>query len=666
MSSAHELSGDFSAADESIWVELVEKALRGRSPDSLSSKTEHGLTVRALYRESDWQSATDPSGYPGLSPFVRGGAAGRDEWLAWDIRQIVRHSDLTHAHDQIFEALNGGASSLELVCDPSGLHGVGIRSKADVEVLLDGVKLDLATVALRSDWAQPGFDRALATLVATAIPEDERGLAQIAFNLDPIGAFARTGQANASLHGALQNLGDDTDYLRSKFPAGTVIGVDASLVHEAGGDEIQELAYAAAVGAAYMRAGINAGLSADDTAKSMLFRLAVGGDYHLEIPKLRALRRIWGRIAEAFGADGAVCLQATTSGRMLAKRDPWTNLLRNTSACFAAGVGGADIVTVRTYTDALGHPGSLARRMARNTQIIAQEESGLGRVIDPAGGSWAFETLTEEMAQSAWTVFQQIEGQGGILGALENGAFQAMVAKSCEDRRNAVASRREWVTGVSDFPALAQVPPDIDEVTGATPPPSEQTSLATNGEETAEALMAASIGGATLTRSTEETSEEVAGLAMKSMRLAEAFERLRDRVDTHASDGSPPAVFLAAVGPLADHSARLTYATNFFAAGGIASAGASGSNEELAETFKASGQEIACICGSDAAYDEAAEGLARALKAAGATRVYLAGKPGENRGRMEEAGIDEFIHIGVDVVNALERVHATLGVGAEH
>lgn len=664
MSSSLTISGDFPAADRAAWEEIVEKALKGRSASALDSKTEHGLPVQALYRDSDWRPADGAEGYPGMAPFTRGGSPTRDAWLPWDIRQMVRHPDPATAREEIFEALNNGVSSIELRLDADGENGCRISRTEQFTRLLDGVKLDLATLALDLIGSAVGSEAELAAIVAAAIPEADRTSALIAFNLDPIGAFARTGSCAGSPDDAVSSSMKVAKALAEAFPSASILRVDSRVVHEAGGTEVHELAYSAATFAAYMRAAIESGFDASAAATSTLFTVAVGADYHLEIPKLRAARKILGRVAEAFGAPGALRLQAVTSRRMLTARDTWTNLLRNTAACFAAGVGGADIVTSRTFTDAVGHAGPLARRMARNTQIIAQEESALGRVIDPPGGSWAFERLTDDMAKAAWSAFQEIEAKGGIAAALAAGNFQSEVGTARQARRTAVATRAEWITGVNDFPDLQEeVPPTAaaTRLESSSAPPREPTQL---GAGTLQDLMSAATRGATFSELAQvrATGDEAECDPLWPVRLSEPFEALRDLADRRREAGRPPRIFLAALGPLAEHSARLTFAKNFFAVGGIESVIASDPDLALGQAFGASDCELACICGADSRYALEAADAASQLKTAGAGRVYLAGKPGEQQEAFVRAGIDEFIHIGVDVIASLELAHAELGL----
>jgi methylmalonyl-CoA mutase len=662
------LSADFPPGDEARWRVLVEKALKDAPFSRLTTHTEHGVAVKPLYRAPDWDAAGGASGLPGLPPFTRGDRAINDAYLPWDIRQVVMHPDPAAAAAEVMEALNGGVSSIELRVDAAGEQGVVARSASDLSKILADVKFDLATVALEAAGASSAHGVELAALLATAVGDQAAGDAMLAFNVDPIGALARTGGLPGPADAELAEAAAFAVDALKQFPKAKLLRADGRPVHEAGGTEVQELAFMAASGAEYMRALMTAGLSADDAAQAILFCISVGPDYQVEMAKLRAARRIWGRIAEAFGAKGpaaAMTLQAVTSRRMLTKRDPWVNMLRNTAACFAAGVGGADIVTVRTFTDAIGLPAKLARRIARNTQVIAQEESSLGKVTDAPGGSWAIETLGQNLAEAAWGLFQQIEREGGVLQALANGGFQVGVADARAKRMKAVARRKEWITGVNDFPLLKEEIPSVETVDLAQ---IVRTAAEASGHAPTDrnwgALRAAAADRATLAdlAKTGETGAEVE--PFWPIRLSEPFERLRDLADQRVAAGKPPKVFLAALGPLAEHSARLMYAQNFFAAGGIEAVTVAGGPADIAAAFRTAECGLACLCGSDKRYAADAVLAALALRTAGAGRIYLAGKPGDMETTLRDAGIVEFIHVGVDMLASLELAHAELGLGA--
>jgi methylmalonyl-CoA mutase len=251
---------------------------------------------------------------------------------------------------------------------------------------------------------------------------------------------------------------------REQLPAATFLRVDARAAHEAGATEAQEIAAALSSGVAYVRALDEAGVSPADANAAISFAIAVGPDVLIETAKLRALRLCWARILEASGAapdHRAARIHAFTSRRMMTRYDAWTNILRVTTAAYAAAIGGADDITTYPFTDALGLPTPFARRVARNTQHVLLEECRLGHVADPAGGAWFVEKLTRELAAKAWEIMQEIERRGGIVAAFQDGYLQAIVAEARARRQQLIATRRETITGVTDYPLLGAAMPDV-------------------------------------------------------------------------------------------------------------------------------------------------------------------------------------------------------------
>jgi methylmalonyl-CoA mutase len=350
-------------------------------------------------------------------------------------------------------------------------------------------------------------------------------------------------------------------------------------------------------------------------------RYAATTDQFLTMAKLRASRRLWSRVGDVIGAEKGARVpphHAVTSPAMLSAYDPWVNLLRTTVACFAAGAGGADAVTVLPYDTVSSGPSSspLGRRLARNIQGLLLDECQLARVIDPAGGSWYVESLTDELARAAWAWFQEIEAHGGMIAALADGLIQERLTVTQQARVGRVATGVEPITGVTEFPNIDEAPP-------LTPVTADQ------------------------------------------WRYPAAFEAQRGRSDRYLEQhGRRPSVFLANLGPPAIHTARAAFAKNLFEVVGIRAVGhdQSVTADDAGAEFSASGAGLACICSNDATYVELAEDIARALKAAGASRVYLAGRPGDHRASWEAAGVDEFVYQGCDRLDVLTRALDTAGV----
>ncbi|WP_405818450.1 methylmalonyl-CoA mutase family protein [Streptomyces sp. NBC_00838] len=614
------LAAEFPEPTHDQWQGLVEGVLRksGRdvsgtaAEDALSTALEDGLTTRPLYTAAD-----DPGdgGLPGFAPFTRGGTPGGPAPGGWDVRQRHARTDPARTNEAVLADLANGTTSLWLAV---GRSGVPVTGLADA---VDGVYLDLAPVALD---AGDEFPEAAAELLRLY---DERGVprgeARGTLGADPVGLLARTGHEAPGLTDAAAEL---AGLCHREYPGLCALVVDALPYHEAGGSAAQELGCSLAAGVAALRDLDAAGLSVEAACGQLEFRYAATADQFLTIAKLRAARRLWSRVAEVSGAGPAGAAQrqhAVTSSVMMTRRDPWVNMLRTTVASLAAGVGGADSVTVLPFDHSLGLPDAFARRIARNTSTILIEESHLGRVIDPAGGSWYVERLTDDLAHAAWAWFQEIERAGGQRAALRGGLVAERLAATWAARSEKLARRREPVTGVSEFPHLAEAP----VVRDASPP--------------------AATGG------------------LPTVHRDDAFETLRSRSDAHlASTGARPRVFLAALGTAAAHTARVTFASNLFQSGGVEPVHdpVTVDAATAADAFERSGAAIACLCSSDPLYAEQAGDVAAALKSAGATRVYLAGRPGELRESLTRAGVDEFVAAGGDAVAQLTSALDHMGV----
>ncbi|MGE0828162.1 MAG: methylmalonyl-CoA mutase family protein [Hyphomonadaceae bacterium] len=624
------LAADFSPPDEAAWRKLAEKSLKGAPWERLVGKTADGAALKPLYREADFATANDPSGFPGGAPFVRGAAAARPTTLPWHIRQIVAHPDPEKANAEILADLERGVSSIALSIDPDGHGGVAIRTAAQLAITLEGVLADLAPIAidagLHSQWA--------GEILAAYLAERNLRDAPAAFNVDPIGALMRTGTMS---NDALAKAAAFAKKIAHNHPNASALRVDAQPVHEAGGSEGQELGAALAAGIAYLRALTEAGVSIHEASRLILFSFSVGPDVLVETAKLRALRLTWARVMEAAGAkpeNRAAQIHAVTSLRMMTRHDPWTNILRGTAASAAAAFGGAEAITTRPLTDPIGLPTAFARRIARNTQIVLMEESRLGHVTDPAGGAWFVEKMTRDLAEAGWAFMQKIEIEGGVIAALTRGWLQDDIKAIREAHQRAFATRKETITGVTDFPLL-----------GAEAPAIETSSYKPKGQAPA------------------APAKDIACAPLAPIRWAEPFEALRVK----AERAQAPKVFFATLGALSEFSARANFARNLFAVGGIGAHEPEAIYEgpaQMCAAYAAAQTPTAVIVGTDAAYETQAAEAARALKAAGAEWIILAGRPGAQEEALRAAGVDQFVFVGRDALEMLERLHASLGIAA--
>lgn len=430
------ISSDFPAASLADWRALADKSLKGAPFETLVGRTADGLAIQPLY-------AADPAravlrARPGLSG---------DPARPWDLRTLIDHPDPAEANALAHEALTGGGASLLLRLDPAGETGVAAGSQDDLARALDGVLLDLAPVALDAGFLGAQAADWLAVL-AKGAPE-----APLAFHLDPLSAFAREGRSPGPLGACVTAAAKAGACHAGTYPRASLFLASGRFVHEAGGTEAQELGVMAAAAVAYLRALDASGIAPDEGLRRIVLGLSADARYPIQIAKLRAARAVWARIAEACGSDAPAVIEVRSSARMLANRGVHNNLLRLTAAAFASAAGGAQAVALDPFTAPLGGDNPLARRQARNIQLVLMEEAHLGRVADPAGGAFFFEQLTDDLARAGWAVFQSIEAEGGLAPALMSGKLSEDVAAAREALIASVRDGAHPILGVSLYPA---------------------------------------------------------------------------------------------------------------------------------------------------------------------------------------------------------------------
>jgi methylmalonyl-CoA mutase len=594
-------AGDFPSASEADWRKLVDATLKGGPFEQLKSRTYDGLTVEPLY--SPARAANN--------------VAGRAGGAAWTVMQRVDHPDPAAANAQAREDLEGGATGLVLVFAGSvSANGFGLEANpAALARVLDGIELGRLVIDLNLSPPTRHMARELAALIKARGPEPAR--LDLRFSLNPIGGFAASGRSPqawdklaASLAATIGQLAHDG--FRGPFAVG-----DGRVIHNAGGSEAQELAFALGSAVAYLRALEQSGMALQKAYDAIYFRLTADADQFLTMVKFRAMRKLWARVATAAGlTPNAAIVTAETAWRMLTRRDAYGNILRSTIAVAAAGLGGADAITVLPHTAPLGLPDDFARRIARNMQLVLLQESNLARVADPAAGSGAFEALTEQLCLAAWTQFQEIEGAGGVWAALESGLIQRNVATVRAARQQALASGKEILTGTNAYPDMFEAPPGVLDVA---------------------AHVAAS-----------DEAAAISAEPLPRLRLAEPFEALRERSDQIlAATGARPRVFLATLGAPAEFAARVNFAKNFFEAGGIEALGGAPSDYHAAQAA------IVCLCPSGKASEQELASAAMSLKRSGAKHICFAGPIAAREHAMRAAGVQTFIHEGSDALATL-------------
>jgi methylmalonyl-CoA mutase len=592
-------------ASEADWRTLVERVLDGRPFESLVSATFEGLKIAPLY--------------PRVTS--EGTRALRQKPGAWKISQRMDHPEPETANAMARADLDCGADALTLtVSQAHSARGFGVRvdGERDLNAAFAGIDLDL--ISLRLDAGARALDIAPAFASMARNRRLTSAILDVDFGHDPVGNLARTGVLPPGRATEMHKL------LRDAGFAGHLLLADGRPYHEAGAGEAQELGCVIATAVENLRLLEANGLSLEDARSEIAFLLAADADEFLSLAKFRALRLLWARVESACGlTPKPTRVHAETAFRMMTKYDPFVNILRTAMGVFCAGVGSADAVTVLPFTLALGLPDEFARRIARNTQLVLIHEAKLAKVADPAAGAGSFEALTEELCKRAWSLFQEFEAQGGMIASLRAGVPQSEIAAAAAARRDAIAQRTLAITGTSAFPLLGEALVNVLE-----PAPAGINESPAAGD----------------------------CVPLPSRRDAEPYEGLRAASEEQFhKTGERPKIFLANLGRPHGFAAASAYAVNFFAAAGIEAVSNEGfeTPQEAADAFRASGRKIACICAPQAVSTQPLIDTARALRGAGAVRIYLAGRePEVAETALLEAGVAELICAGSDTLAILE------------
>lgn len=684
------LASGFPPQTEDTWRSAAEAASKGAPLEKLKTKTEDGFALEPLYFRP-------PEGLeeerPGFSPFTRGDTASGNQIAGWGLRQPFVDADLDRSNSAILRDLERGVSEILLVADAAtrrgldpdgagpelaGQGGLPLASVDDLDLVLAGVMEDLAPVSLETGTA--GVAHAM--LLIALWKRRGRALASMngSLGVAPLSAWVTEGRLLGGPEAALSDVAALARWCAQHLPQARVARADEGPFHEAGASDAEGLGLVLAEAVETLRACAAAGHDLSVAAGQLELSVRLGSDVFAGISKLRAARLLWTRLAEVLGISSDARrpdLVARLGLRSLTRHDPFVNLLRGTAATFAAGVGGARAFTLEPFDAAIGIPDELGRRMARNTHIILQEESHIARVIDPAGGSGYVEHRTDALAAAAWAVLQEVEGQGGLAEALRSGWVHERLAKTRAHRQEALDRRKRPITGISEFPDPAEKPVVRERRDPAEVKAKAQARLALCRERVAsidpERISADRIGGlieaaregATLEllhRALVEhrQAEEIRTLPV--IRLAERFEQIRDAVRA----ASAPPIYLANIGPLARHTARATFVQNLVGVAGFRVEHGPPTTDpaETVAAFGRSGAKVAFLCGADPDYAEHAAPFAEALKAAGAVRVLLAGRPGDLLDKLEAAGVEGHVALGMNVREALLGLLEAQGIPA--
>jgi len=705
-SSKQKLLGEFSPPSYEQWRELVEKQLKGAPFEKkLVTKTAEEISLQPIYLREDGQAYTETLAAPGAFPFTRGTNATGNRLQGSQVGQEFYYPTAQEFNQAVRGDAARGLQSLSLILDEAGCRGLDPQDAAEGQVGKDGISiatledlqqalegLDLSELSLQvraGSAAIPFISLFSAYLQSKSLSASTlKGSLQ----LDPVMELAQQGELKQSLTAAYDGMKQLVTWSRKNASDFKVLGIDARPYAESGGSAVQELAFVTATAVTYIRALLERGLSIDEIAPCISFTFSMGPDFFMEISKFRAARSLWAQVIDAFGGNETsqqLHLQASNASWNKTIHDPYVNMLRTTTETLSGVIGGCDSISVSPFDSLMGLPNDFSRRIARNTQIVIQEESHVDKVIDPAGGSWFIENLTDELATKAWGLFQEVEQEGGILQALQKGKIQEQIVATAEQRSKQVGQRKQVIVGTNMYANLEEdlLESRLPDFTALKAQRSEQvtayikqrkTSVASLLEALSEAATTEKLEKATeaagqgatlgeLAKAIQSADQEIVQVtALKPHRNSTAYELLRKNAAAfQKKTGEAPKVFLANMGPLLQHKGRTDFVTDFLNPGGFTLISPVGftSAADAAKAVIESGALVTVICSSDAAYPDFVPEFTKALQAANPEiLIALAGYPKDQIEAFREAGVEVFIHIKSENLPLLNQFQAKAGV----
>jgi methylmalonyl-CoA mutase len=707
---AVKLLDEFASVAFEDWRKLVQTELKDAPFDKrMFTATPEGIKLRPIYQPLDIAGLPHVNSFPGFAPFVRGGHAAGYVLQPWSISQEIAFSNAREFNHAARNSISRGLNALNMVLDQAtrdghdpdwalpeqvGFGGLSVATLDDLDHALDGIDLETTSLFIRSGASAMPFAALLVALARKRkkTPTALRGCIE----MDPLGVLAHQGKLPQSVEGAYREMAVLTRWATEHAPHLQTICVHSRAWHESGANALQELAFTLATGVEYLRAANRRGLEVDLVAPRMRFAVTVGVNFFMEIAKLRALRMLWSRVISALGGNEAsqkLALHVRTSQWDKTVYDPYNNMLRATVEAFAGVLGGCDSMQVGAFDEVIRRPDDFSQRIARNTQLILQKECHLDHVIDPAGGSWFVESLTADLAQGAWNLFQQVEKLGGMEAALRAEFPQKTVAATADEKIKAVNRRRDSVVGVNQYANTKEKPleqPAEDarafHKRRSQQVASHRTSLEEDQSEIVlaklakvveakgaalfEACLEAVSAGATLgeiTRAVRISDSPCAPVQpVYITRVAAALEKLRAATDRYVAGGHErPKVFLCNMGPLREHKARADFSRGFLSVAGYEIVSSEGfkTPQDAVEAFAKSHAKIVVICSTDDNYSALVPALAQGFRAKKPDAIIvLAGYPQDQVETHKKSGVDDFIHLRADALEVLSQFQRKLGI----
>lgn len=636
------------------WIDKAEVALKGKKIDSLQTNTYENIILKPLYSNEDTNNKYENPDYPGFADYRRGSHSLGYSSSSWKVSQRISYRTTSELKTKLSSALAKGQTAISFDVKKD------LFTKNDWADLLSD-QSRLYPFAVDAKGMQMAF---LARLIELADKEKDNGSVTGYVGTDPLALIALAGEIPNDIEHELEQWYDNLKIAGDHLPNLRTILIDVSTYHNGGANAVQELAIAIGTGSFYIEQILGNGMQLNEILSKMVFKFSIGSNFFMETAKIRAARLLWNKVTEAYGAKNenrGMVITAETSVVTKTINDPQVNILRAGNEAFVAVLGGVQYLHVTAFDELTGATG-LSERLARNTQLILKEEVLLQKVIDPAGGSWYIESLTNELAEKAWELFLKLESEGGILETLKSGTLQKEIAYIQEKRLENVRTRKQSIIGTNVYSNLA-------ERTSKAGYDNDPNNYYT--DKSLEDMIHDLRGGNGINFNLKERGESSKSIKIKPIRmrrLSEQFEGLRIKADILAEkNGEHPAVGLICIGELKEYKPRVDFITGFLAAGGIR-AEASESNQTLktaSEFIEAVDLKHFCICGSDEQYKKGGMEFVKSLKDKYPENTwYLAGLPVQE---MQEgwkiAGVQQFIHLKSNCYHALLLMLTEMGAG---
>lgn len=675
---------EFDYPEYNDWKNEAINALKGAPFDKkMFIDTYEGITLEPIYKHNVYDKLNSQlNNLPGFMPYLRA-----NDYLGilakgtWSIAQKIPYPLPQQFNNAIKNDLRNGQNAVFLNYNTNNIinhNKTNIRNINDFKTAIDGIEFEKTPLLLNDENCPESAYFLIKSLINDGI-YDKAKLSGIIFN-DPIANFARTGKSLGAIASKVRNIAEAIRMMNDNNLR--LFTADASVYHNGGSNAVQELAFSLSSAVYYIRELLKENIDINSIADKIAFVLPIGKNFFMEIAKIRAARILWAKIIDSFSGNAKsqkMYIHSETSLRETTKYDPWVNLLRATSETFSAIAGGVDSLTVTNFDAVWGLPNDFSRRTARNTQNVLKYESHLIDTIDPAGGSWYIESLTQQFAEMVWAKFQSIEKHEGMLAAIENSIIQNEVIQSYKERLNNLSIRKEVILGTNKYPNLQEKIIDnvftVNEI--------ELDKYSNSLKFDAQLLDKFNTSDISFTDISDYITKGLdlsiipAKLYDNSFtttqiplrRSSEIFEKLRENSDNYLmAYGNRPKVHLVCWGALKEYKPRADFASDFFQVGGFETHQVGGFKDfdDMAQSLIDFKESVFVFCSTDDRYEEFLGRISKLLKKVKPfSKLILAGYPKDKIEEYKEAGIDEFIHIKANIYNILSELQKDLGMNSK-